>query len=436
MDKQDSPSEEIVIVGSRYGALADVVTPLFEKGVPIEAENIKSVLGGDEVILSPVKNDYDPHAVGVYTISQRLLGYVWMYQSHAMRLWMKKNQKTYIMAHITSVLSNVGVLTATAETPLQLEIVDRNEAPDWGWAADIPEVLTCITEQSLSLAIDLLHDELKVAEEWSPRLQMRIDNLLRFLPMDLSAIRYKESIELYSLMKQSPIEEVRRQSEFVLHSFVKRGSAHQMQWWVESWLPDFFRNAAESDLLGLFKADHYTLERVEAMLDGAPYHLYHQFKVNRFRFAWQLYYDALPQELYNRLLSLLAVRELMLAQGEGREVDGNKLTATRLAKAIAACKALMWGKAAYAAVFCVCRDMNLVEDNAANFERLLADGGTVIPEGTINTTINRNPWMKFSIFKWKEMGVKDRALKLKDAFKDEMESIKNTEKRLNQSQNC
>ena len=158
--------------------------------------------------------------------------------------------------------------------------------------------------------------------------------------------------------------------------------------------------------------------------------------MNRFRFAWQLYYDALPQELYNRLLSLLAVRELMLAQGEGREVDGNKLTATRLAKAIAACKALMWGKAAYAAVFCVCRDMNLVEDNAANFERLLADGGTVIPEGTINTTINRNPWMKFSIFKWKEMGVKDRALKLKDAFKDEMESIKNTEKRLNQSQNC
>ena len=417
MDKQDSPSEEIVIVGSRYGALADVVTPLFEKGVPIEAENIKSVLGGNEVILSPVKNDYDPHAVGVYTISQRLLGYVWMYQSHAMRLWMKKNQKTYIMAHITSVLSNVGVLTATAETPLQLEIVDRNEAPDRGWAADIPEVLTCITEQSLSLAIDLLHDELKVAEEWSPRLQMRIDNLLRFLPMDLSAIRYKESIELYSLMKQSPIEEVRRQSEFVLHSFVKRGSAHQMQWWVESWLPDFFRNAAESDLLGLFKADHYTLERVEAMLDGAPYHLYHQFKVNRFRFAWQLYYDSLPQELYNRLLSLLAVRELMIAQ-EGEKDAAAAVDAALVVKALKMCSAYVWGNAAYAVAFCVCRDLYGWQDNGRQFEIKMEEQGVDCPNGTIASTFYNNKYMKMHVDKWKNAKVPKRVTVLVDELKN------------------
>lgn len=417
MDKQDSPSEEIVIVGSRYGALADVVTPLFEKGVPIEAENIKSVLGGDEVILSPVKNDYDPHAVGVYTISQRLLGYVWMYQSHAMRLWMKKNQKTYIMAHITSLLSNVGVLTATAETPLQLEIVDRNEAPDWGWAADIPEVLTCITEQSLSLAIDLLHDELKVAEEWSPRLQMRIDNLLRFLPMDLSAIRYKESIELYSLMKQSPIEEVRRQSEFVLHSFVKRGSAHQMQWWVENWLPDFFRNAAESDLLGLFKADHYTLERVEAMLDGAPYHLFHLFKVNRFRFAWQLYYDALPQELYNRLLSLLAVRELMIAQ-EGEKDAAAAVDAALVVKALKMCSAYIWGNAAYAVVFCVCRDLYGWQDNGRQFEIKMEEQGVDCPNGTIASTFYNNKYMKMHVDKWKNSKVPKRVMVLVDELKN------------------
>jgi len=417
MDKQDSPSEEIVIVGSRYGALADVVTPLFEKGVPIEAENIKSVLGGNEVILSPVKNDYDPHAVGVYTISQRLLGYVWMYQSHAMRLWMKKNQKTYIMAHITSVLSAVGVLTATAETPLQLEIVDRNEAPDRGWAADIPEVLTCITEQSLSLAIDLLHDELKVAEEWSPRLQMRIDNLLRFLPMDLSAIRYKESIELYSLIKQSPIEEVRRQSEFVLHSFVKRGSAHQMQWWVESWLPDFFRNAAESDLLGLFKADHYTLERVEAMLDGAPYHLFHLFKVNRFRFAWQLYYAALPQELYNRLLSLLAVRELMIAQ-EGEKDAAAAVDAALVVKALKMCSAYIWGNAAYAVAFCVCRDLYGWQDNGRQFEIKMEEQGVDCPNGTIASTFYNNKYMKMHVDKWKNAKVPKRVMVLKDELKN------------------
>jgi hypothetical protein len=214
------------------------------------------------------------------------------------------------------------------------------------------------------------------------------------------------------------------QAEILLASFVHRGAPHQMQWWAENWLPSFFHDAAESDLLAIFKSAQYTLEDVEELLRQAPANLFHYYEANRLRFVRQLYYLALPKEVYSRLLTLLAVREAMLAQGEGREVNGNKLTATLLAKAIAACKALMWGKAAYAVAFCVCRDMNLVEDNAANFERLLADGGTVIPEGTINTTINRNPWMKFSIFKWKEMGVKDRALKLRNAFKTEMENIK------------
>jgi len=124
----DVLSEEIVIVGSRYGELADVVIPLFEKGEPINSENIVSELGGDEVILRPDDNKFDSFAVAVYTVLQRLLGYVWMYQSHAMR-------------------------------------------------------------------------------QWTERLQRRIDNLLRFIPMDLSASSYMECIELYCMMKQSPIEE-------------------------------------------------------------------------------------------------------------------------------------------------------------------------------------------------------------------------------------
>jgi hypothetical protein len=364
MDKQDSPSEEIVIVGSRYGALA-------------------------------------------------------------LLKWLKDSGRDYLKARITRLSVKAGVLMATCDCPLKLLRTERCQAKiDLEWAKNLPEVLTSLTEQSLGLGLHLLRDELKESDRWTPQLQMRIDNLLKQLPLDLSGHRYRECIELYKKMMGSKDAEVRMQAEILLASFVHRGAPHQMQWWMENWLPSFFHDAAESDLLAIFKSAQYTLEDVEELLRQAPANLFHYYEANRLRFVRQLYYLALPKEVYNRLLTLLAVREAMLAQGEGREVDGNKLTATLLAKAIATCKALMWGKAAYAVVFCVCRDMNLVEDNAANFERLLADGGTVIPEGTINTTINRNPWMKFSIFKWEEMGVKDRALKLRNAFKTEMENIK------------
>jgi hypothetical protein len=213
------------------------------------------------------------------------------------------------------------------------------------------------------------------------------------------------------------------QAEFLLASFVHRGAPNQMQWWMDNWLPDFFRNAAESDLLAVFKSARYTLEDVEELLRQAPDNLFHLYEANRQRFVRQLYYMALPKEVYNRLLTLLAVREAMLAEGDGRKEDDNELTAAMLAKAIAACKALMWGNAAYAVPFCVCRDVYKAEDNAANFERLLAESGTVIPEGTINAAFNRNPWLKYHVDKWKEKGASNRALKLKDAIHKNMEEI-------------
>ena len=104
-----------------------------------------------------------------------------------------------------------------------------------------------------------------------------------------------------------------------------------MRWWMNCWLPDFFRETAESDLLGLFEAANYTLDDVESLLRRAPENLFYLYKANRFRFVNHLYYSALPQNIYNRLLTLLAVREAMLGKKEGRQtVDDNSepLTAT------------------------------------------------------------------------------------------------------------
>ena len=71
----------------------------------------------------------------------------------------------------------------------------------------------------------------------------------------------------------------------------------------------------------------------------------------------------------------------------------------------------------------MCRDEYSQEDNAANFERLLANGGIAITPGTINTAMNRNPWLKYHIDKWEEMGVAERALNLRDEFKEQIENL-------------
>ena len=110
--------------------------------------------------------------------------------------------------------------------------------------------------------------------------------------------------------------------------------------------------------------------------------------------------------------------------GQMPSEEERRLDAKALAKVLAGCKAFIWGHSAYAVVFCVCRDLNLLENNASRFERMLAEGGTEIPEGTINNAMSRNPWMKHPADKWEKYDVKERVLKLRDEFKRQLEKEK------------
>ena len=163
----------------------------------------------------------------------------------------------------------------------------------------------------------LFRDELSAATEWNKHLKMRIDNLLQAIPLDLSAYRHNIYMEVFDMMRHSEIKEVREQSDYLLSTLIYRGSREHVRWWSQEWLPSFFRETMEGDLLGVFESAHYTLESVEELLDRAPENLFHLYKVNRERFVNRMYYFALPQEIYNRLLTLLAVREAMLLKKEG-----------------------------------------------------------------------------------------------------------------------
>ncbi len=109
--------------------------------------------------------------------------------------------------------------------------------------------------------------------------------------------------------------------------------------------------------------------------------------------------------------------------GEREEQPTKDLTldAERLAKALKECKPFIWGNAAYSIPFCVCRDLYHLANNASLFERMLAEAGIEIPDGTINAAMSRNPWMKLHIEKWEQQGAMERVLKLRDKFIQEME---------------
>lgn len=322
---------EIIIVGSRYGELASVVKPLYAMMTPVAQTEIKEKLGGDVVYLSPTDNQFDDDAVGVFTVSQQLLGYVWMYQSYGLKQMLRNSGKRYVKAQISRMNTTFGLLMATSDGSWTLDAnVQDNTIDAPTWAVDLPEVLTSMTSQSLTLGLDLLSDELRESTAWSNRLRQRVDNVLRHLPLDLSASHCQECMEVYRQMKQSTIAEVRQHSELLLQTLVSRGSQQQMEWWTEHWLTDFFASAASSDLLRLYEADGWTLERVEELLRKAPERLFQLYLVNMYRFATHLYYSRLSQRAYDRLLTLLAVREAMLAKqasgpAEKREAEREEM---------------------------------------------------------------------------------------------------------------
>lgn len=318
MEETNQITEEIVIVGSRYGAFADVLEPYYEKGEPLEPKDIKRLLGSDEVYLQPVGNNDDPYAVGVFITMKKRLGFVWKDQSPSLREQMAANNKKYYKAHIKRINTRYGLMMAEATLPDRLsDNVCRVIDFDKDWAKNIPETVTSITEQSLSLGFAMLCDELPEMKQWNDTLENRFKNLKQDLPADLSGHHIMESRELYDKMKKSAIKEVRESCDDMLDAYVSRGSKQKMKLWANNWLPQFFREFADSGLLGLFEAANYTLERVETLLNQAPAGLFYLYKFDRERFAFRLYYSALPQEVYNRLLTLLAVREAMLEKEKG-----------------------------------------------------------------------------------------------------------------------
>lgn len=109
--------------------------------------------------------------------------------------------------------------------------------------------------------------------------------------------------------------------------------------------------------------------------------------------------------------------EVRMGQAVAEEAPAT-LTEDLLGKAVDGVKEYIWGHAAYAVLFCVCRDDYGWQDNASYFERQLSFLGINIPAGTLNAAISRNPYMRQPVSKWKALGVMERVMVLVVRFRE------------------
>ena len=105
-----------------------------------------------------------------------------------------------------------------------------------------------------------------------------------------------------------------------------------------------------------------------------------------------------------------------------RETTSN-VTAEQVVEAVKRCKGIFSSMASYAIAFCVCRDLFHVGDNMASFERGLRQNGIEITEGSIDTAVRRNSYMKYHVDKWEENGADERTLKRRDVFRERMNEV-------------
>ena len=319
MKSPDSISEEIVVVGGKYGEYADVLNGLYDQNIPITLQEVRKALGGDQVTLAPASNGFVPYAVGVFNDKNERLGYVWMRQAPAIQAWMMMNQMSYVLGHITGLDHVSKSLKVEFAEPIQLPVVDRWKTLDFDWAQDIPRVHTPLSDPCLTLSVLRLRDELRSATAWTDGMQQLINNLLRALPTDLSEKLCDECVEVYQLMKRSQIPEIRLQADFVLRVLIKEEADEHFQWWMNEWLPGYFKEVKSAGVDKIFAASQYSISDIEKILDKAPYDLFKLYKAQPEVFPFRLYFSSLPQSIYHRLLTLLAVREAMIEKEKSND---------------------------------------------------------------------------------------------------------------------
>lgn len=112
----------------------------------------------------------------------------------------------------------------------------------------------------------------------------------------------------------------------------------------------------------------------------------------------------------------LSVDKAKVSMGQESSEESPTLTTELLLACVAQVREYFWSESSMAVIFCVCRDNYGYANNMSQFEREFD-----CQEGLLSNTFRNNPYMRLPVGKWKQNGVKERVLKLVDAYKKAVE---------------
>ena len=96
--------------------------------------------------------------------------------------------------------------------------------------------------------------------------------------------------------------------------------------------------------------------------------------------------------------------------------DDEQPDVTKLAACVDCVRQYFWGDSSLAVIFCTCRDCYGYANNMSQFERDFH-----CQEGLLSNAFRNNPYMRLHVNKWAQQGVKQRVLRLMEAYKNAVE---------------
>ncbi len=107
------------------------------------------------------------------------------------------------------------------------------------------------------------------------------------------------------------------------------------------------------------------------------------------------------------------------------KVEEKTLNREQLARAIENCQTYFWANAAYAVVFCICRDDYKMKLTYNDFEDLVVElpfskNVRKCPTGTIGNAFSDNPVYNERISDWDNFNPAARIIRLRDALRKEL----------------
>ncbi|MBQ2214744.1 MAG: hypothetical protein II416_00485 [Prevotella sp.] len=307
----------IYIVGMNHGDVSEKVKELFSE---TEDKNLNATIKlGDTfksnmVYLLPEEdNPFDSNAVAVYLESQERLGYVCRYHAPIVQKHIKSKGVGCISAHLIDYNKTAKLISCQTEDIEIDEKPSHSEDTDEEWYMNIPVMRRSADELKLDTVRNILYCALQEKHEWNDYLQNHIQTYERLIWLDLSKEASVLNMNIFFLMLNSPIHEVRDASQRIFRYTTDIGGEECCERW-NLWLQSMFESKNVKTITKKLNGLGKTLDDIECSLRKLSRDLFSEYTENASDFSKRLYYKNIPNKKYRRILTLLAVRHNYLLQ--------------------------------------------------------------------------------------------------------------------------